>query len=227
MNKYNFEKMKVALSRFRPFVFSCLFFFSISSVSAQTFLLENPKIHIGMSHGATVSQLMFIPNVRQDFLFGYNGGFTFRYTTEAGRALQVEINYSQRGWTERDNLYARRLNYIEMPFLMHVAFIQRERVSFFYNLGPKISYLLNEQVLHNNVENPTNERHLNPISNRFDYGITAGIGVQFTLNRHIFLLEARAHYSLNTTFPNDRRHFYNFSNNMNAALNLAWLMRVN
>jgi len=200
------------------------------AVSAQVTLLERPEIHIGMSHGATASQLMFQPSVRQDFLLGYNGGFMLRYTTEAGRALQVEINYSQRGWTERHNLYARRLNYIEMPLLMHFAFLQRERVSLFYNIGPKISFLLNEQVLHDNVEIPMderNERHRNNISNHFDYGLTGGIGVQFTANRQIFLLEARANYSLSTTFPNDRRHFYNFSNNINAALNLAWLMQIN
>jgi hypothetical protein len=103
-------------------------------------------------------------------------------------------------------------------------------VSLFYNVGPKISYLLNEQVLHDNTkeaEIPENERHLNPIANHFDYGLTGGIGVQFTANRQIFLLEVRANYSLSTTFPNDRRHFYTFSNNMNVAVNLAWLMRVN
>jgi len=207
--------------------FSCFFFLSISAVSAQTTLLERPEIHIGMSHGATASQLMFDPSVRQDFLPGYNGGFTFRYTTEAGRALQVELNYSQRGWTERHNLYARRLNYIEMPFLMHYVLLGNERLSLFGNVGPKISYLLSEQVLHDNTENPTNERHLNNIANHFDYGLTGGIGLQFTANRQIFLLEVRANYSLSTTFPSDRRHFYNLSNNMNAALNLAWLMQIN
>ena len=232
------EKIKFAIYSRKPLSFyhfiilsfSCFFFLSISAVSAQTILLERPEIHIGMSHGATASQLMFQPSVRQDFLLGYNGGFTFRYTTEAGRALQVELNYSQRGWTERHNLYARRLNYIEMPFLMHVAFLQGERVSLFYNVGPKISYLLNEQVLHDNTkeaEIPENERHLNPIANHFDYGLTGGIGLQFTVNRQIFLLEARANYSLSTTFPNDKRHFYNLSNNMNAALNLMWLMQIN
>ena len=203
-----------------------LFLFLSITASAQTILLDRPEIFIGTSQGITVSQLVFNPSVRQDWLFGYNGGIAFRYIAERNLGLQIELNYSQRGWKERDNLYARRLNYIELPFLAYIS-SGGERVSVFLTIGPKASWLLSEEVLFNNSDN-TDMRHTDPIANRFDYGATLGGGIQFMAGRQIFSLELRANYSLSTTFSNDRLHSrYAFSNNINAALNLAWMMRVN
>jgi hypothetical protein len=169
---------------------------------------------------------MFNPSVRQDVLLGYNGGISFRYAAERNFGLQIELNYSQRGWKERDNLYARRLDYIELPFLAHIA-SKGKRVSVFFTIGPKASFLLNEEVLYNNTDDSISERHIRPIANHFDYGVIGGGGIQFATGKQYFSFEARANYSLNTTFPNNKRHFYSFSNNMNLALNLAWMMRVN
>jgi hypothetical protein len=196
--------------------------------SAQTILLERPEIYIGTSHGATMSQLMFNPSVRQDMLFGYNGGISFRYITEKKLGLQIELNYSQRGWKERDNLYARRLDYVELPFLAHIS-SKGERVSAFFTIGPKASFLLNEKVLFDNTagtDNADNMRFNNQVANYFDYGVTGGAGIQFTAGKQLFSLEARANYSLIGIFPNDKRYLYSFSNNTNLALSLAWMMRV-
>ena len=210
----------------RKALFILILFTSISTtVFAQTFLLKTPEIHIGASQGATASMLYFAPAVKQDVLFGYNGGLLVRYTTEKGKALQVELNYSQRGWAEKENLYARRLDYLELPFLMHLFW--GEKTNFFFNLGPKVSFLLNESVLYNNAENSTMEQHTRDIYNLFDYGVTAGMGFQFPIKKQCFLLETRANFSLSTAFSNNKRNYYGFSNNMNLALNLAWLMRVN
>jgi hypothetical protein len=143
--------------------------------------------------------------------------------------LQLEVNYSQRGWTEKDNLYARRLDYIEIPFLMHIS-VGSGNARMFFTLGPKASFLLNEEVLHNNTagtNNADNMRFNNQVANHFDYGVTGGAGIQFAAGKQLFSLEARANYSLIGIFPNDKRYLYSFSNNTNLALNLAWMMRVN
>ena len=188
-------------------------------------MLEKPEIYLGISQGGTGSMLNFSPSVKQDFLFGYNGGLFFRYVTEKGRALQVELNYSQRGWAEQENPYARQLNYVEMPFLMHIYWGEKTRA--FINLGPKISYLLSENVLYNNSENSTNERHTQDIYNKFDYGITLGAGLEFAFKKQHFFLEIRPNYSLSSVFSNNKRDTYTFSNNLNLAVNLAWLMQIN
>ena len=208
----------------RKFLFVIILFSVLSEVSAQTILLDEPEFYLGTSHGGTISMLYFDPAVKQDALFGYNGGIFFRYVAEKGKALQMELNYSQRGWAEKDNLYARRLNYLEMPFLMHLYWGNKTR--FFLNLGPKAAYLLNENVLYNNTENSTKEQHIKKIHNKFDYGVTVGIGLEFAFKKQHFSLEPRANFSLNTAFSNNKRSAYSFSNNMNLAVNLAWMMQV-
>lgn len=208
----------------RKYLFIIIFLVSFSKVSAQTILLERPEIYIGVSQGGTGSMLLFNPTVKQDMLFGYNGGLIFRYVSEKQRALQIELNYSQRGWEEKENLYSRRLSYVEMPFLMHLYWGNKAR--FFFNLGPKVSFLLSENVLYNNTENSTKEQHTHDAKNSFDYGVTLGIGLEFAFKKQHFSLEVRPNYSFSTVFSNNKSHAYSFSNNMNLAVNLAWLMQV-
>ncbi len=208
----------------RKLLITLILLLAFTKISAQTFLLDTPQIYIGTTQGATASMLYFSPNVKQDILFGYNGGFLFRYVTEKGRSLQVELNYSQRGWSEKDGIYARRLHYLELPFLMHMYWGNKTR--FFVNLGPKASYLLGETVLHDKTESDK-EQYTHKIHNAFDYGVTAGLGLEFAVKEQLFQFETRAHFSLNTTFSNNKKNTYNYSNNMNLSVNLAWLLRVN
>lgn len=66
---------------------------------------------------------------------------------------QLELNFSQRGWDEKfdpeqgfssEDSYVRTMNYLEIPFLAHLAFGKDKGVQFFVNLGPQIGLLLNE-----------------------------------------------------------------------------------
>ena len=173
-----------------------------------------------------MSQLIFQPGVRQDILFGYNGGVSFRYVNERNFGLQIELNYSQRGWLERDDLYARRLDYIELPFLTHISTGGR-RVSAFLTIGPKISLLLQEHTLFDNTTDENRRpQHTTPAGNRLDYGITGGGGLEFLAGRQIFLLEVRAHYSLNSVLPSGLQTPFNLANNFNVAVNLGWMVRI-
>lgn len=197
----------------------------ITSLGAktQTYLLDPPELYIGTSHGATASMLYFSPNVKQNILLGYNGGVTVRYVSEKGKALQAELNFSQRGWTEKGGLYTRRLNYMEIPLLMNLFW--GKKVRFFGNLGPKASFLIHEQTLVDKVPEANRKDQHREIDKRFDYGVTLGLGLEFAMKRQCFQLEARANYSLSSLF--EREIYYNFSNNMNLTLNLGWMIRVN
>ena len=191
--------------------------------TAQTFLLRSPELYIGTSHGATASMLQFSPRVRQDILLGYNGGLSVRYVTERGKALQGEVNFSQRGWTERDGTYSRRLTYVEMPLLMNLFW--GKRVRFFGNLGPKASFLIGDRVLADHVPAEDRNARLGRPDHWFDYGVTLGLGMEVAARRQCFQLEVRANYSLSTVFQSKQQ--YDFSNHMNLALNLGWMIRVN
>jgi hypothetical protein len=192
------------------------------SISAQA-RLDKPEIYVGANLGATESMVMFNPSVNQDYLRGYNGGLVFRYIAEKNVGLQAELNFSQRGWTESTGLYSRQLNYIELPFFTHIYMGKKNR--FFINLGPKISYLLSEKVLNNSTTTSDNQ-HITPIQNPFDYSLCGGIGVLFNIKGKIFQLDTRANYGLSDVFFNSKSDYFSRSNNFNISLNLAYLMQV-
>ena len=62
--------------------------------------LDKPEIYLGANVGVTESMVMFNPAVVQGYLQGYNGGIVFRYIAEKNVGMQIELNFSQRGWSE-------------------------------------------------------------------------------------------------------------------------------
>lgn len=97
---------------------------------------------------------------------GITGGLTARYISEKYFAMicgaQVELNVSQRGWdqlfetvslddngyevTSKDpsKTYTRKMTYIDIPFLAHLAFGRDRGLQFFVHAGPQISFLISE-----------------------------------------------------------------------------------
>lgn len=185
--------------------------------------LAKPEMYIGASVGVTESMINFKPDVSQGYLMGYNGGFVFRYIAEKNVGMQAELNFSQRGWTESSGLYSRQLNYIELPFMTHIYIGKKSR--FFLNFGPKISYLITENVLKNETSN-VDTQHITSIENPFDYGLCAGIGFLFKIKSNVYQLDTRANYGLSDVFSNDKRDYFDTSNNMNVSVNLAWLFHT-
>ncbi len=205
----------------RNILFVLLVFVSTALFSQSR--LEQPEIYIGTSHGVIGSMVMFKPAVSQSYLLGYNGGFVFRYISEKNVGMQAELNYSQRGWSENSN-YERQLNYIELPFLTHLYFGNKTR--FFFNIGPKISYLISEKVLVNNTVNSTQTQHITAVENPFDYGLCAGLGLMFKIKKNVLQLDTRANYSLTDVFSNRKVDYFDTSNNVNLSVNLAWMLQL-
>lgn len=195
-------------------IFTCL--------QAQT-RLDNPELYIGANLGSTASMVMFSPSIKQDYILGYNGGLVFRYIAEKNVGVQAELNFSQRGWSESTGLYSRQLNYIELPFLTHIYIGKNNRV--FFNIGPKISYLLTEKIIVNNTSN-TEIQHTTLIQNPFDYGLCAGLGFLFNIKRNVYQLDARANYSFNDVFANSKADYFAASKNIYVSVNLAWLFQI-
>jgi len=193
------------------------------SLSAQL-RLDKPEMYVGANFGVTESMIMFNPAVTQGFLMGYNGGIVFRYIAEKNVGMQVELNFSQRGWKESTGQYSRQLNYIELPFLTHIYVGKKNRV--FFNLGPKISYLISEKVLVNNSALTSDLQHITPIQHPFDYGLCTGLGLLFNIKGKIIQLDTRANYSLSNVFDDQKKDYFANSNNFDLSVNLAWLFQV-
>jgi hypothetical protein len=209
---------KILLSATFLFVF-------VLTTNAQA-RLDKPKVYLGTSHGATASMVHSSPSINQDnLLLGYNGGLSFRYVSDKIVGIQLEANFSQRGWAEAENIYSRRLNYIEMPFMTHI-YMGKKNAHFIINLGPKIAYFLSDEVLANNTNGATGYQYVNPVENKFEYGFVLGVGYELQLGKQLFGLEARGAYTLSDIFSNSKAAYFGYSRNFGLSVNFGWFFQV-
>jgi hypothetical protein len=185
--------------------------------------------------------MSFSPGVQQSFLMGEAAGITFRYTEEKYFGLIAELLLERRGWKENyEELpfqYQRTLTYIQLPLLTHIYF-GSNRAKGFVNLGPEFSYMIasgikanfdynNTSSVANYPSNRMTEQLYTPIKNKFDYGISAGVGVEIFMNRrNSVLLEGRFYYGLGNIFPSSKADTFSASRSMSIMANLGYYFRV-
>lgn len=196
---------------------------------------------VGVHGGLSMSRQSFSPSIDQKMHNGFIGGVTFRYAEEKIFGLIGELNLVQRGWQEnfKDNpelSYKRNLTYISLPIMTHIYFGSR-RFKGFVNLGPEISYMLSEDKSANfDYSDPTaaeipatrvTRQMTMDIKNRFDYGITAGVGVEFYLRpRHSLVLEARYYFGLGNIFPSTKADYFSASRASAIQVTLGYNFRL-
>ena len=221
-------------------VFATLSLFAYPTTSAQTHYSSN--VSLGIKGGADISRVFFNPSVPQSFAVGTTAGLAFRYIEENHFGLIAELNFSQRGWKESFEdaphfSYSRTLNYISLSVLANIYFGGRGK--FFFNVGPEISYFLGESTSSNfNPEEiqeipgfPLRYRTVAqltmPVSQKFDYGISAGLGGEFNLNsRNSLYLEGRFYYGLGNIMPSKRKDYFSGSNQMTISVALGYWFRL-
>lgn len=199
------------------------------------------NVAIGIKGGIDLSEVFFNPKVEQKIALGTAGGIMFRYIEENHFGLIAELNYSQRGWSEdfedAPYNYTRTTNYIEIPVLAHIFFGRRGR--FFFNAGPQVGLFLGDRVNANfdpndmaelpdfPYKNRMNEQMLLKIKQKFDYGITGGLGCEFNINRNNSLcLEGRYYFGLGNIFSAKRADTYHASNQWTVAVTIGYWLRV-
>lgn len=196
-------------------------------VVAQRYYYE-PEYTVGARAGATASFVSFSPNVSHTMLYGAQAGVAFRYISDRFFGIQVETNFTQRGWREKtdDYHYARTLNYIEIPFLSHIYF-QKDFFRWFFNLGPSISFRVSDSTATDITDEQLAPRHTDDFKTIFDYGIAVGTGFEFQTRRAgIYQLEARYSFGLGDMFPNSTADTYRRSSNQNISLCLGILFNL-
>lgn len=212
-----------------------LFLLAISSTLVAQPRLRHPELYIGAHAGVMASSITFNPTVKGiDLLqspLSINGGLVVRYAAHKVCALQLELNYMQRGWKEvlpaTDTSpavdYRRQLDYIQLPLLMHLAFGNKFRG--FLNLGPQIGYCFRDTEY--GTKNPLYTHHYQPIQQPFDWGLAGGLGMYYRTNKiGTFQLEARFNYSLGSVFNNRITDYFTSANPMNLSVNFAYLWEI-
>lgn len=191
---------------------------------------------VGINAGVNMNNMSFTPKIKQKSMMGYAGGITARYISEKYFAMicgaQIELNYVQRGWEEKieDNTdtYSRTMNYLEIPFLAHLAFGRDRGVQFFMNLGPQMAFLLSEKEKYSSPWNPPasrypTEQYGKDAENSFDYGIVGGMGLELRTKAGNFLLEGRYYFGLADVFKSAKKDFFSRSAHTTMLVRLTYL----
>lgn len=192
---------------------------------------------VGVNGGANLNKVSFESKnagIKQKNLMGIVGGVTGRYISEKYFAMicgaQVEINYSQRGWAENiednTNTYSRTMNYLEIPFLAHLAFGKDRGVQFFINAGPQIGFLISEKENYSSDWDPsnrTNEQYGKLAENKFDYGIVGGGGLEIRTGIGHFLLEGRYYLGLSDFYNSTKKDYFERSAHTTVSVRLSYL----
>lgn len=213
------------------------------------------KLSVGVNGGMVMSRVGFTPDVSQDMHNGAIGGVMFRYTSEKYFSticsMQAEINYSCIGWKENivntndepiynengtAEKYSRNLAYIQIPLLAHLAWGREEKgFNFFLNAGPQVGFLISDKKDANfaftsepdeNTSGSTQQRAMD-VQNKVDYGIAAGVGVEYSL-RHAgsIGLEARYYYGLGNIYDNSKRDYFGKSNFSNIIIKCSYIFNI-
>lgn len=211
----------------------------VTPASAETHY--KPHIAIGGHAGLTLSRMSFSPSVPQGWASGMTMGVQASYSEERLVGVVGELNFGQHGWKEQfDNnpglSYSRTFNYIELPLMTHIYF-GPSRCKFFFNLGPQFGYMVSSSISSNfDYANPASAgiastRRVNQmkmdIKHKFDYGITAGLGVEWwAAPRHSLYVEGRFYYGLGNIYASSKADEFSASRGMSIYVTAGYNFRL-
>lgn len=170
-------------------------------------------------------------------------------------ALVGEVNFTQMGWKEdiltADDMpvinkvtglpeeFQRELTYVQIPIFARLGWgRERKGFQFFFQVGPQVGFFLNDKITSNfnyderntsdrvGVQRDATQDTL-AIKNKFDYGISGGLGLEFSHPKvgH-FLLEGRYYYGLGDIYGNSKRDYFGRSNNSAIVVKLTYLFDI-
>ena len=214
-------------------------------------------LSVGVNGGYSMSRVGFSPKVTQSMHGGMVGGLSVRYMSEkyfkTYCSIYGEVNLLQGGWNEKivdieenkvvnsttgqPEEYSRTLSYIEVPIFAQLAWGKEERgCKFFVQAGPKVGFMLGEKTTANfdindmNITDRANKETTQygmDVENKFDYGIAAGLGMEYSVPRvgH-FIVEGRYNFGLGNLFGDSKRDYFSKSNNTGFNVKIIYMMDV-
>ena len=206
-------------------------------------LFSDHNISIGVKGGMSLSKVNFQSSVPQKMINGMVLGATVRYIEENHFGLIAEVNLEQRGWNEdfaplEGYSFKRQFSYIQIPLLTHIYF-GSERARFFFNAGPELGVMIGEKTTSNfDYEHASDieefqdnyrkiEQYTLPVKRKFDYGISAGLGMEVSFSsKHALNLEGRFYYGLSDVFSNHKTDPFSGSSSMSIMVTLGYNIRI-
>lgn len=170
-------------------------------------------------------------------------------------ALVGEVNIAQVGWkenilTDQDlpvmnsvtglpEEYQRTLTYVQVPLFARMGWgRERKGFQFFFQAGPQVGFFLGDKVKSNfNYDERNQSDRIGaqkeavqdslPIQRKFDYGIAAGIGLEYSHPKlgHL-LVEGRYYYGLGDIYNNSKRDYFGRSNIGSIVVKVSYMFDV-
>ena len=254
-NSYAFKLQKRLFCKLKPIVLLCglaCFVNARAQVGEHRSVFS-----LGGNVGYVFSNVGFTPTVEQGWHGGMTGGLSMRYVCEKYFnticSVYAEVNVASIGWKEKIETvkdepvinvngaaeeYRRSVNYIQIPIFAHLAWGRESRgFSFFAQAGPQLGFYLSDKITKNYDEpnlSPDGGRsntivlqETMPIERKFDYGIAAGAGVEWSNPRlgH-FILEGRYYYGLGNIYGSSKRDYFGKSNYGNIVIKATYLFDI-
>lgn len=160
---------------------------------ALSLAVTKAQLSIGIQGGSNFSKMDFTNNVlynltEVNYTHGFIGGLVVQYLNEKHAGVQAELNYSQRGWIEKDTTagnnikFKNQINYFEFPILTHVN-IGNGKIRGVFEIGPYIAYALSAKKsvsdLNSGSESSSDYTFNKDTDNRLDFGLMTGGGIQY------------------------------------------------
>lgn len=163
---------------------------NLSKYSSEHYLWEN---QLGFSFGA-YNRFKVSKDINLILTILYN---------QVGSSLDVYFNYASDRACFKQNLH-----WIELPILFHVLFFRNKKIKPFVQLGGYGAYILAARE-YMEYSGQSNRENVIGEVNRLNYGLIAGIGIDFKIGKNIANISFQYRYSLrrvNTSLVwNDRK----------------------
>ncbi len=228
-----------------------LLFLTAFGLQLSTFQLKaqvgeyRSALAVGVNGGYALNKVSFTPTIKQTYHGGSTMGVTLRYTSERYFkmlcALQVEANYTQLGWKENietsGDTYSRTVNYVQVPLLARLGFGREVKgVMGYLVLGPQLGFYLSDKDKRGGEwtdetlalrPNHVVEQYDLPIQNKFEYGLTGGLGLEVN-TRHAghFMIEGRYYFGLSNLFKDGKKDTFARSANGAIVAKVSYLFDV-
>ena len=158
----------------------------------------NAQTWIGLRQGVGISQTMFhqsgLQKIEQEYFSAFSSGLLFRHYSEKYAGIQIELNYTKKGWKEIDSTDYRKcdISYIELPFMAQFR-LGGKKLEFIISAGSLLGYSIQtKEDINYKIKDEPESYVFKPL----EFAITGGIGVNFKTKKSIFQLEVRYTHEL-------------------------------
>ncbi len=157
-------------------------------------------------------------------------GIMLEHMSSKYAGLQISLQYSKKGIGVNDStfIYKRVIDYIEIPLLTHFE-IGGSKLKAIINLGPQFSFGYNVSESINTSDSLFANRKTSTLllknnkTERFQFGLAGGLGVNYQIGSVIIQLEGRYYNGFSNVIA---PRFYSYFNNQTFGAYFSLLYNI-